>query len=133
MNMTPLIVVVCLVACLAVTEGAETTKAPGAAKPIKCYNCKNCENITVTSAASTQCQSGINSCFKFFHSDKKVERGCSPKNGECPADTGSKVGVTFCYTCEKELCNSGPLTRGQALPIFAVLSVVTAVICRMKY
>lgn len=111
-------------ACLFVTTySADPTKAP--AKPFSCVTCNDCRdpfNQTIN-LTSQQCPSGIKTCFKFFHSDKRVQRGCSTSNEdgkECPEDQGNKFALSYCYSCYHKDCNSGRrVTEATALTFVA--------------
>jgi len=105
--------------CVIIDAQAPTTTT---AKPeLKCFNCKNCGDpfdVKQSQAQTKVCAASEFYCFKLTHADKKIDRGCAVKKGDCGV-TGKE-----CLTCEKSNCNSGHrLNVAFTLPVMTVMVV----------
>lgn len=107
-------------------------------KQLTCYKCHSCpqdppedSNITITHQFTTEtCAVNVTNCFKYFHTDKRIERGCSPTphSKDCPDDQGNRFRLAWCYTCGYDKCNSGHRLAETSTLTFGVAAVISFVI-----
>lgn len=115
-------------------------------KALSCYTCYSCPpesgdsyNRSVTFFEVKACAAEIKSCYKYFHSDGRIQRGCSPTTDEekrCPEDQGGKFRLSYCYSCFHDRCNSGNRVTEVSFLTFvtaAISAFLGAALWKYKY
>jgi len=107
------LLVVALAVLLSVGQGEASTTPK-----LSCFVCGNCSDPFDSAKHKEEhhlrvCPDGTEHCYKGHLPDKTINRGCSTKEEKCLKDP-LQSGVSWCYTCETNECNSAPSLRVSA-------------------